>query len=316
MAAAPERQEYALDAEGSAPVPPKDPAMPHPTHDLRSRTSMLAALGARYDGRRADPGGPVPPELDAAIAADAELSEAARGARKQLVAELAGRFEFPARFLAAILAVPRERFVLPEDIAASADDAPRPLDRAGNATVSAPHAYLLTYDLLGLTGGDHLLELGTGTGYGAALARRLVGSEGHVVSIEIEPALYERAARLLGASNAGAGEPGLPPRSRAARSDGESGVTLFCGDGRAIAERVLAERPLHPLTRPWKIALTYAVSALPVELERLLPEGGVLVAPVGVPDGHQELTRVERRAGALCRGAHGPVRYVSERTGA
>lgn len=289
--------------------------MAHPTSDLRSRHSAFAVLAARYDGQRSDRFAPVPPELDAAIAADADLSALARGARTELIAELVRRFDFPARFLDAVLAVPRERFVLPEDIAASADDAPRPLDGIGNATVSAPHAYLLTYGLLGLACGDHLLELGTGTGYGAALARRLVGPTGHVVSIEIEPALHERAARLLDARPAVAGEPGVPRLGSAARDQGVSAITLFCGDGRAIAEHVLAGRLLPLPARPWKVALTYAVSALPNGLERLLPEGGVLVAPVGPPDSCQELLRVERRDGALRREPHGAVRYVSERRG-
>jgi protein-L-isoaspartate(D-aspartate) O-methyltransferase len=88
---------------------------------------------------------------------------------------------------------------------------------------------------------------------------------------------------------------------------------LFCGDGRAIAEQVLSGTLVPPPVRPWKVAVTYALSALPVALERMLPEGGVLVAPVGAPEGNQELMRVERRDGELRREAHGAVRYVSER---
>lgn len=282
--------------------------------DLRTASAPLVALAAKYGDRRADRWAPVPEELDRAIAEDAALAEAGRLARAPLAAHLARRFELPAPYLDAIVRAPRERFVLPEDIAASADDTPLPLDREGQATVSAPHAYLLTYDLLRLGPGDHLLELGTGTGYGAALARLILGPAGRIVSVEIDPALYERAARLLGAT--AASEPDLPARScsRAGPSEAEglAGITLLCGDGRAIAERVLSSRRAAPEARPWKVAVTYALSEPPAALERELVEGDVLVAPVGALD-RQEIMRIERRGGALHREAHGAVRYVAER---
>jgi protein-L-isoaspartate(D-aspartate) O-methyltransferase len=258
---------------------------PHPT---------LVALAARYSGPRDDRWAPVPAELDAAIAGDPELGEAACRARVRLVAELSRRFGFGERLLEAVLLTPRERFVLPEDIASSADDTPLPLDRAGRATVSAPHAYLLTYDLLELGEGDHLLELGTGTGYGAALARRIVGPRGHVTSIEIDAVLHERAKRLLGG----------------AENEHLAAVTLLHGDGRKLAEQVLVEADRSARQ---KIAITYALRASPAELERLLPEGGRLVAPVGVAEEAQELVRVDRRGGEIRREAHGAVRYVTER---
>ncbi|KYF62204.1 hypothetical protein BE11_37450 [Sorangium cellulosum] len=281
--------------------------------ELRAAVASLAALASRYDGRRPDRWSPVSEQLDAAIAHDVELAEAGRVARAPLVAELARRFEFPAHYLDAILLVPRERFVLPEDLAASADDTPLPLDRAGHATVSAPHAYLLTYSLLGLAPGDRLLELGTGTGYGAALARRIVGPAGHVTSIEIDPALHVRAARQLGARPDPRGDDEALACSSAGPSYEGASVTLLCGDGRSLAERVLAVGRALPSERPWKVAVTYALTASPVALEERLADGGVLVAPVGAWEAHQELMRVERHQGALLREVHGAVRYVAER---
>ncbi|WP_437586946.1 protein-L-isoaspartate O-methyltransferase family protein [Sorangium sp. So ce1000] len=279
----------------------------------RAAVAPLAALAARYDDRRPDRWEPVPERLDEVIGRDVELAEAGRVARTPLVAELARRFEFLARYLDAILLVPRERFVLPEDIAASADDTPLPLDRAGQATVSAPHAYLLTYSLLGLAPGDRLLELGTGTGYGAALARRILGPTGHVTSIEIDPVLHARAALLLGARpDRPGGDEALAVRGAGPSGEG-AGVTLLCGDGRTLAERVLARVRTPPPERPWKIAVTYALTEPPTALEEQLSDGGVLVAPVGAWEGHQELVRVERRQGALLREVHGAVRYVAER---
>ena len=66
--------------------------------------------------------------------------------------------------LRALLEVPRELFVRPEDVPRSTEDVPLPLDEAGLATISAPHAYLLSFRLLALSRGDHLVELGSGSG--------------------------------------------------------------------------------------------------------------------------------------------------------
>ena len=131
-----------------------------------------------------------------------------------------------------------------------ADDAPSPLDWQGLATVSAPHAYLLSYGLLGLGEGDHLLELGSGTGYGAALASRVVGPGGRVTSIEIDPDLHARAARLL-----------AEPDAR-----GPAPVTLLLGDARSLAPGWMA-------LAGWaiRVVVTYAVSAPPDALVALLP---------------------------------------------
>jgi protein-L-isoaspartate(D-aspartate) O-methyltransferase len=262
----------------------------------RESSSSLAALARRYAGERPDPRAPVPEALDREIARDLALASAAQRAREGLVWHLAKRFgPFDRRYLDAVYYVPRERFVLPEDIAVSAEDVPVPLDAPGNATVSAPHAYLLTFRLLGLKEGDHLLELGTGTGYGSALARYIVGPEGHVTTVEIDPTLHARAARLL----------------RANRFGEADGVTLLVGDGRALASEILSGM-LAGASRPTKVAVTYAIAAPPGEIERLLPEGGCLVAPVG-PTDEQELVRSERRGGTLSRASHGAVRYVLER---
>lgn len=276
----------------------------------RPLSSMLSAFAERYARPHVDRWSPVPAELEAAIAEDAELAGAARAARVRLVADLASRFGFRERLLQAVLTVPRERFVLPEDIGASADDRPLPLDLEGHATVSAPHAYLLTYELLGLAEGDHLLELGTGTGYGAALARHLVGPRGHVTSIEIDPWLHARARRLHGVDRDAA------PSAGATHDAG--GVTLILGDGRTVAGQILSAGPggvAGPYGAiPRAIAFTYALRGAPAEVERLLPEGGRLVAPVGGENEAQALIRVERRGGELRREGHGAVRYVSERT--
>src|SRR6185437_6365211 len=138
------------------------------TRELPPGSRALATAAARWARARPDRWAPVPAELDRAIAADHDLAEAARAARRSLLSDVSRHLvglvsaDTLERAAEALLVVPRERFVLPEDIGASATDAPCPLDRAGLATVSAPHAYALTYGILGLAQGDHLLELGTG----------------------------------------------------------------------------------------------------------------------------------------------------------
>jgi protein-L-isoaspartate(D-aspartate) O-methyltransferase len=260
----------------------------------------LAAAAERWSHTRLDRWAEVPPDLDEAIAADHDLSRAARWARRHLLRDALRRLGdlVPAgevaRYAEALIDVPRERFVLPEEIAFSADDVPSPLDRGGLATVSAPHAYVLTYGLLELGEGDHLLELGSGTGYGAALASCLVGASGLVTSIEIDPVLHARAAHLLGRPDARGAAP----------------VVLLLGDARALAPGSMSAGAGRPL----RVAVTYALTEDPAPLLDLLPEGGRLVAPVASGGDEQILTRWVRRGGELSRTTHGAVRYVSERS--
>lgn len=295
----------------------------------------LRALASSYAHARADRWAKVPFEIDAAIAADAALAEAAFGARAGLLHEVPRRLGpiLPSPllvpcYLDALLHVPRERFVLPEDIALSADDAPLPLDREGLATVSAPHAYLLTYALLQLGEGDRLLELGTGTGYGAVIASEIVGPSGHVDSIEIDPDLAARALRLQSLLQGG----------------GSRRITLYQGDACAIAPLLL--RSLPEPRPPIKVAVTFALHAVPAALVAALPEGARLVAPVAwssqaaisppgqaegeagegdtkgprppPSEGHadddpQQLVLWEKRDGSIHKSSHGAVRYVTER---
>ena len=60
--------------------------------------------------------------------------------------------------------------------------------------------------------------------------------------------------------------------------------------------------------------VSFAVADLPADWLARLPEGGVLVAPVGPPDGAQFLVRATRRGGELALTRHGGVRYVPNRS--
>ncbi len=183
------------------------------------------------------------------------------------------------RVAAALAAEPRERYVPPEHVLESWQDAAVPLTGDGCSTLSALHAYLVNYTLLELGEGDRLLEVGSGTGYGAAVAARLVGARGRVTTFEVVPELARQARRSLA-------------RRR--------NVRVACGDAFAVGR----------LPRFNKAVLTCAVARVPCRLLDALPEGGRLVAPVGAADGGQVLTLFVRRGRTIRATRHGPVRYV------
>ena len=191
---------------------------------------------------------------------------------------------FDPRLLRALRTVPRERFVRPGDVDRSTEDMPLPLDDEGLATVSAPHAYLLSFRLLGLAPGDALVELGSGTGYGAALASFIVGPHGRVLTIEIDERLAEQARVLLR---------DLP------------NVTALHGDA-------IGSTALWGGTK--KIVCTFAVDEIPRAWLDALPDGGILVAPVGARPEEQKLVRVHREGDMLRITHHGGVRYVRNRS--
>jgi protein-L-isoaspartate(D-aspartate) O-methyltransferase len=214
-----------------------------------------------------------------------ELREVARGCRLPLVDSIERQLgPFDALHLTALLEVPREQFVRAEDVERSAEDTPLPLDDQGLATISAPHAYLLSYRLLGLAKGDAMVELGTGSGYGAALAAFVVGPDGGVLTFEIDESLAAWATRTL--SN-------------------EPNVKVVLGDAMSSAAQWGQAK---------KVAVTFAVNELRGTWLDALPEGGRLVAPVGPRDREQRLVLAVRRQGRVFETEHGAVRYVKNRS--
>jgi protein-L-isoaspartate(D-aspartate) O-methyltransferase len=186
--------------------------------------------------------------------------------------------------LAALREVERAPFVRPRDLPLANEDLPLPLDDSGLATISAPHAYLLSYRILALQPGDHLVELGSGSGYGAALASYIVGPHGHVLSFEIDPDLARRAATLL--ANA--------PNVRILPMDAMLSTPTWGGAR--------------------KISCTFAVTRVPQVWLDALPIGGVLAAPVGELE-QQRLLRIVRDASSgFAVTDHGGVRYVPNRS--
>jgi protein-L-isoaspartate(D-aspartate) O-methyltransferase len=180
-----------------------------------------------------------------------------------------------ARVLDAIRAVPRDRFVPARRAAEAWDNVALPI--GSGQTISQPLVVARMCELLALSGEERVLDVGTGSGYHAAVLAQLVA---HVWSVERHPGLSERAARSLAAA-------------------GVENVTLLVGDG-ALG---------HPACAPYDaINVAAAMGELPEALPGQLAEGGRLVGPVD--DGDQRLILLRRTGGALERSAHERVRFV------
>ncbi|MBI2364394.1 MAG: protein-L-isoaspartate(D-aspartate) O-methyltransferase [Deltaproteobacteria bacterium] len=116
----------------------------------------------------------------------------ARARAEMIERDLRGRGIKNARVLAAMDAVPRHLFV-PEPLRAAAYE-DRPLPIGAGQTISQPYIVAFMTELLELKGDEKVLEIGTGSGYQAAVLARLARE---VCSIEILPALSERAREVL-----------------------------------------------------------------------------------------------------------------------
>jgi protein-L-isoaspartate(D-aspartate) O-methyltransferase len=212
----------------------------------------------------------------AAVAGDAWLESIARTVR----AETLQKLEATPPLREALLETPRERFVRAEDLPQSADDEPLLLDDEGRATVSALHAYVATFEALELTAGDALVDLGGGTGYGAALAARVVGPTGSVLTIEFDAALAAEAAQHLAEY---------------------PNVTAVAGDAHDVAKWKGATR----------VSVGFDVGKIPQAWLDALADDARMVVPV---DG--TLVRVDKRAGEVTTRTLGAVRYVGDRRAA
>ncbi|GAB6061428.1 protein-L-isoaspartate(D-aspartate) O-methyltransferase [Deferrisoma palaeochoriense] len=181
------------------------------------------------------------------------------------------------RVLEAMARVPRHEFV-PENLRHMAyDDSPLPI--GGGQTISQPYMVALMTEALGLRGGEKVLEVGTGSGYQAAILAEL-GRD--VVSIERDPELARQAAERL------------------ARL-GYDRVRVVVGDGTLGLPE---EAPFQA------IVVTAGAPKVPPSLEAQLdPQGGVLVIPVG-DRGIQELLRITRKGNRFLRENLGGCRFV------
>lgn len=181
-----------------------------------------------------------------------------------------------ARVLGAMATVPRERFVSPDDRARAYENVALPIDCC--QTISQPLVVARMLELLELSPEDKVLDIGTGSGYHAALLAELAG---RVFSIERHLALSRRAQNTLSAL-------------------GYARVRCVTGDGSA---GLLDEAPFAAIN----VAAATSWEALG-PLEDQLGPGGRLVAPVGGED--QRLIRSRRTRTGFRRERLEPVRFV------
>ncbi len=178
--------------------------------------------------------------------------------------DIKGRGVKDPRVLAAMEAVPRHLFVPEAQRAAAYDD--RPLPIGAGQTISQPYIVAYMSELLELKGDEKVLEIGTGSGYQAAILGRLAAA---VYSIEIIDALHARAQRLIAQL-------------------GFTNIKLKVGDG------FFGWQEQAPFD---VILITAAAPRIPPLLWRQLREGGQIVMPLGEPAQIQRLVRVRKIAG-------------------
>ena len=183
--------------------------------------------------------------------------------RERLLAELRRQVE-DARVIDAVGTVPREEFVAPQDRERAWEN--RALGIACGQTISQPLVVARMCEALAIAPGTRALDVGTGSGYHAAVLATLGA---HVVSVEIVPELSAAAAANLAAA-------------------GIEGVRLVVGDGR---EGWPAGAPYDAIC----VAATAERDVPPALLDQLAP-GGRLVAPLRTRR-HERLVRITRDAG-------------------
>ena len=179
--------------------------------------------------------------------------------------------------LHAMAGVPREEFVLEADRERAYADRALPIDASGQ-TISQPLMVAAVVEALELHTGDRALDVGTGSGYQAAV---MAACGAHVVSIERVSSLARTAAERLRR---------LGYDVEVVEGDGTLGLP-----GRARFDA---------------IAVGAAAPRLPVALARQLVEGGRLVVPISDGPESVQLTRLRLVAGRWETESLGPCRYV------
>jgi protein-L-isoaspartate(D-aspartate) O-methyltransferase len=194
---------------------------------------------------------------------------------KMVVEQLEARGITDPRVLAAMRKVPRHLLIPEANRREAYGDHPVPIGQG--QTISQPYIVAYMTEALGLKGGERVLEIGTGSGYQAAVLGEIAGE---VFTIEIVPALAKRAKADLAAL-------------------GYENIVVREGDGyRGWKERAPFDA----------IIVTASPPKIPQPLLDQLKVGARLVSPVGT--GYQELVRITRTESGLREERLLPVRFV------
>lgn len=238
----------------------------------KKQRPILSALGlvAALTGAGAEAQDPYARERDALLS---EIAAMARDTRFET-----GRAKFSERVMAAMAKVPRHQFIPPAYRAQAYANRPLPIGQG--QTISQPYIVALMTELLDTKPGDTVLEIGTGSGYQAAVLAELVG---RVYSIEIVEPLGKRAEALL-------------------RQLGYTNVAVRIGDGYAG----------WPERAPFDaIIVTAAAPHVPPALAAQLKPGARMVIPIGAEHDVQFLQVVVKQSdGSIRTQMNLPVRFV------
>ncbi len=219
-------------------------------------------------------GGDSAPEQPGAMPLDTEVT---LQERERLVRSIEESESLDPRVAHALRVVPRHVFV-PDVLRDRAyEDGPLPIGEG--QTISQPTVVAMMSQALQLTGDEVVLEVGTGSGYQAAVLSRLCRQ---VETIEIVPVLAIRAREALALA-------------------GYGNVRVHVGDGYEGLPS------LGPFDR---IILTAAPPEVPAKLVMQLRDGGRLVAPIGPQNGIQDLLVLEKHGDKIATKDLGPVRFV------
>ncbi|MCX6349662.1 MAG: protein-L-isoaspartate(D-aspartate) O-methyltransferase [Candidatus Aureabacteria bacterium] len=196
---------------------------------------------------------------------------------RMVVEQIEGRGVSDERVLAAMRRIPRHEFVPPRLIADAYEDHPLPI--GDGQTISQPYIVAYMTQALRLKPGDRVLEVGTGSGYQAAILSEITEE---VYTIEIIPELARTAEERL-------------------RRLGYGKVNVRAGDGYFG----------WPEAAPFDaIIVTAAPDKVPPKLVEQLKEGGRMLIPVGEERSAQELIRLTKRNGKVETENLLPVRFV------
>lgn len=176
-------------------------------------------------------------------------------------AEMTGRRALSPRLLAAIAKVPRDAFVPASQAALAYVNSALPIGHG--QTISQPFIVAIMTELLDLKPGDCVLEIGTGSGYQAAILAELVRA---VYSVEVVPELAETAKRVLS-------------------EEGYHNVEIRVGDG----ARGWPEHAPYDA-----VMVTAAAETIPPALLEQLKPGGRIVIPLGIAYEPQRLLLIEK----------------------